>query len=171
MQLVCMMATPTVNSPRSLANSNNSDGQQALTVNAWVTFYTKTQANGKGKKVRTGTTKETITKEFMHLFVNDEVNYSSFLQMILDKHHLSKYKVAQQAVFPCKVRFCQRSESTSGCALRLLSLFYATNLVNPMQLISSILMNTMAWLPRSTRGCLPGLSLSLLRCLRLRRYF
>ena len=104
MQLVCMMATPTVNSPWSLANSNNSDGQQALTVNAWVTFYTKTQANGKGKKARTGTTKETITKEFMHLFVNDEVNYSSFLQMILDKHHLSKYKVAQQPVFPCKVQ-------------------------------------------------------------------
>ena len=104
MQLVCMMATPTVNSPQSPANSNNSDGQQSLTVNAQVTFYTKTQANGKGKKVRTGTTKEMIMKEFVHLFVNDKVNYHSFLQTILDKRHLSKYKVAQQAVFPCKVQ-------------------------------------------------------------------
>ena len=104
MQLVCMMATPTVNSPQSPANSNDSDGQQPLTVNTWVAFYTKTQANGKRKKARTATTKEMITKEFVHLFVNDEVNYHSFLQMILDKHHFSKYEVAQQAVFPYKVQ-------------------------------------------------------------------
>ena len=82
---------------------------------AQVTFYTKTQVTGKGKKAKTNTTKEVIGKEFTHNFVNNEVKYHAFLQMILDKHHLSKYKVSPQAIFLCKVQippakwveFCQ----------------------------------------------------------------
>ena len=97
------MAT-TANSPLSPAQSDDSDGQQPLTVNAQVTFYTKTQVTGKGKKAKTNTTKEVIGKEFTHNFVNNEVKYHAFLQMILDKHHLSKYKVSPQAIFPCKVQ-------------------------------------------------------------------
>ena len=69
-----LMAT-TANSPLSPAQSDDSDGQQPLTVNAWVSFYTKTQVIGKGKKAKTNTTKEVIGKEFTHIFVNDEVNY------------------------------------------------------------------------------------------------
>ena len=100
MQLVCMMATPTVNSPQSPANSNNSDGQQPLTVNAQVTFYTKTQANGKGKKVRTGITKEMITKEFVHLFVNDEVNYCYTFGLSIRLPHSQTNSVTDPSVTP-----------------------------------------------------------------------
>ncbi|KAF8271890.1 hypothetical protein EI94DRAFT_1697890 [Lactarius quietus] len=78
--LVCVMATPTPNSP---ANSSDSDSRQPLTVNAWVTFHTKTRGTGKGKKAKTVTTKETRAKEFVHVFVDDEVNYLVFLQAIL----------------------------------------------------------------------------------------
>ncbi|KAF8265502.1 hypothetical protein EI94DRAFT_1436561, partial [Lactarius quietus] len=66
---------------------------------------------GKGKKAKTVTTKETRAKEFVHIFVDDEVNYLVFLQAILDNHHLSKYKVSDQAVFPCKVQVPPASKS------------------------------------------------------------
>ncbi|KAF8270729.1 hypothetical protein EI94DRAFT_1797818 [Lactarius quietus] len=102
------MATPTPNSP---ANSSDSDSRQPLTVNAQVTFHTKTRGTGKGKKVKMVTTKETRAKEFVHIFVDDEANYLVFLQAILDNHHLSKYKVSDQAMFPCKVQVPPASKS------------------------------------------------------------
>jgi hypothetical protein len=50
------------------------------------------------------TVKDTRAKEFTFTFASSKVNYLTFLQEILDKHHISKYKVSDQLVFLCKVQ-------------------------------------------------------------------
>lgn len=90
----------------SPTNSVDFDAPYPLDIIARVTFYTKSRSSAaKGKKAKTTTTKETRAKEFSHLFADTEVNYHTFLQKILDNHHLDdKYKVNDQVVFPCKVQ-------------------------------------------------------------------
>jgi hypothetical protein len=101
-----MASMPPDQAPNSPAESTTSDIPLALDVVARVTFYTKSRglATGKGKKAKTTTTKDTRVKEFAFMFTPTMINYIAFLQQILDKHHISKYKVSDQVVFPCKVQ-------------------------------------------------------------------
>ncbi|KAI9440749.1 hypothetical protein H4582DRAFT_1811407 [Lactarius indigo] len=74
-------------------------------VIARVTFHsTPRSSTAKGKKAKSTTTKETRAKEFSYSFAPSRTNYFVFLQAILEKHHLSQYKVTSQAVFLCKVQ-------------------------------------------------------------------
>ncbi|KAF8264460.1 hypothetical protein EI94DRAFT_1518084, partial [Lactarius quietus] len=75
-----------------------------LDVIACVTFYTKSQSSSKGKNAKTVTTKETRAKDFTFVFAPTQTNYIAFLQAILEKHHLTKYKVSDQVVFPCNMQ-------------------------------------------------------------------
>jgi type I restriction-modification system DNA methylase subunit len=102
-----MASVPPPDSPTdSLANTSDSDSHPLPhDVVARVTFHTTTQSStSKGKKGKTTTTKEPRAKEFSYTFAPTQANYLAFLQTILDKHHLSKYKVSDQVVFPCKVQ-------------------------------------------------------------------
>jgi hypothetical protein len=97
----CVMASD----PPSPSDSLASDGPITLNVIAHVTFHTTSRSSAaKGKKAKTTTTKETRAKDFTYVFAPTEANYIAFLQTILDKQHLSKYKVSDQVVFPCKVQ-------------------------------------------------------------------
>ena len=95
------------NMPPSLTDGNL-DGPHPLNITACVTFYIKSQSlTAKGKKSKTNTTKETWAKEFTHIFTTNKPNYLKFLQVILDIHHLLKYKAADitdQVVFLCKAQ-------------------------------------------------------------------
>ncbi|KAF8264966.1 hypothetical protein EI94DRAFT_1500643, partial [Lactarius quietus] len=82
-----------------------------LDVIACVTFYTKSQSSSKGKKAKTVTTKETRAKDFTFIFAPTKTNYITFLQEILEKHHLTKYKVSDQVVFPCNMQVPPASKS------------------------------------------------------------
>jgi len=91
--------------PNSPARSFASDGPEPLDVIARVTFYTKSRSlSAKGKKAKTTNAKDVRVKEFSHVFAATKSNYLAFLKTILDKHHLSKYEVSDEAVFPCKVQ-------------------------------------------------------------------
>ncbi|KAF8264465.1 hypothetical protein EI94DRAFT_1703223 [Lactarius quietus] len=79
--------------PDSPTNSAHFDDPIQLDVIACVTFYTKSQSSSKGKKVKTVTTKETRAKDFTFVFAPTKTNYIVFLQEILEKPHLTKYKV------------------------------------------------------------------------------
>jgi hypothetical protein len=82
-----------------------SDNESILDVVACVTFHTTRSSTTKGKKVaKKTTTKDMRAKEFKHNFVASKPNYFAFLQTILDNHHLSQYKVSDQATFPCKIQ-------------------------------------------------------------------
>ncbi|KAF8272673.1 hypothetical protein EI94DRAFT_1425070, partial [Lactarius quietus] len=80
-----------------------------LDVIAHVTFYTKSQSSSKGKKVKTVTTKETRAKDFTFVVAPTKMNYIVFLQEILEKPHLTKYKV----VFPCNMQVPPASKSNA----------------------------------------------------------
>ncbi|KAF8272676.1 hypothetical protein EI94DRAFT_1452236, partial [Lactarius quietus] len=82
-----------------------------LDVIARVTFYTKSQSSSKGKNAKTVTTKETRAKDFTFVFAPTKTNYIAFLQAILEKHHLTKYKVSDQVVFPCNMQVPPASKS------------------------------------------------------------
>ena len=98
--IVCMMAT----APNSLADSLSSNGPLALNIVANVTFYTKSWSSAtRGKKAKVTSTKEMRAKNFCFCFAPIKPNYIAFLLEILNKHHLSKFKVSDQAVYPCKV--------------------------------------------------------------------
>ena len=92
--------------PNSPAGSLDSNDPRPLDIIARVTFHTKSRASAssKGKKKKTTTTKDVRAKDFSHVFAPTEDNYTLFLQTILEKHHLSKFKVSDQAVYPCKVQ-------------------------------------------------------------------
>jgi hypothetical protein len=91
--------------PDSPTDSVSSDIPLALDIVAQVTFYnSKSRGSAKGKKAKTTTVKDTRAKEFTFTFAPSKDNYLAFLQEILDKHHISKYKVSDQLVFPCKVQ-------------------------------------------------------------------
>ena len=92
--------------PNSPADSLDSNGPQPLDIITRVMFHTKSRssASSKGKKTKTTTTKDMRAKDFSHVFAPTEDNYALFLQTILEKHHLSKFKVSDQAVYPCKVQ-------------------------------------------------------------------
>ncbi|KAF8274179.1 hypothetical protein EI94DRAFT_1696123 [Lactarius quietus] len=95
----------TTNIPLSPANSVDFDAPLSLDVIARITFHTTSRSSmAKGKKVKTTTAKETRAKEFSHIFADTEVNYLEFLQTILEKHHIVKYTVTDQAVFLCKIQ-------------------------------------------------------------------
>jgi hypothetical protein len=96
-----MAATIPPHSPSGLIHSDISSAPLPLDVVAHMTFHTKS-SNSKGKKAKT--TKDVRVKEFKFTFSPSKTNYFEFLQAILEKHHLSKYKVSDQAVFPCKVQ-------------------------------------------------------------------
>ena len=90
--------------PDSPTESVRSDSEIPLALNivARVTFYSTSQGSAKGKKAKT--VKDDRAKEFRFAFTPSKVNYLAFLQEILDKHHISKFKVSDQLVFPCKVQ-------------------------------------------------------------------
>jgi hypothetical protein len=91
--------------PDSPTDSVSSDIPLALDVIARVTVYnSKSRGSAKGKKAKTTTVKDTRAKEFTFTFAPSKDNYLAFLQEILDKHHISKYKVSDQLVFLCKVQ-------------------------------------------------------------------
>ena len=100
-RLFWVMASTMPNSPTESVCSDL-EIPLALNVVAHVTFYSTSQGSAKGKKVKM--VKDNRAKEFRFAFTPSKVNYLAFLQEILNKHNISKFKVSNQLVFPCKVQ-------------------------------------------------------------------
>ncbi|KAH9027206.1 hypothetical protein EDB84DRAFT_1272810 [Lactarius hengduanensis] len=96
------MASVPPPSPRS---DSLGESESTFDVVARVTFHSTIRSSAaKGKKAKTTPAKDTRAKDFSYDFALSEANYHAFLQTILEKHHLLRYKVTSQAVFPCKVQ-------------------------------------------------------------------
>ncbi|KAI9437879.1 hypothetical protein BJY52DRAFT_1207063 [Lactarius psammicola] len=100
--------------PFSPSSDSFDDPNNQFEVIARVTFHSTRSSTVKGKKAKTTTTKETRAKDFGYAFDPTMENYLTFLQTILEKHHLSQYTVSGQAVFLCKVQVPPSSKSDAS---------------------------------------------------------